>query len=64
MPLLSDTIVISYASGMTLSIVAETRPVDTSVVFAMSIPVASIDFVQAEDCVVVLIWLRTINAIP
>ncbi len=42
-------------SDTTLSIVAEIRPVDASVMLAMSVFVVPTDFVQTEDCVVALI---------
>ncbi len=55
MSLVFGTVAVSYVSDMTLSIVAEIRLVDASVMFVMSVPVVSVDFVQAEDCVVVLV---------
>ncbi len=45
MPLLSDTITISYASGTILSIVTETMLINTSMALVISIFVASVDFV-------------------
>ncbi len=53
-PLLSDAIAVSYASGTTLPIVAETRSVDASITLAMSVPVISINFAQIEGYIVVL----------
>ncbi len=61
--LLSDAIAVSYASGTILSIVAETRPVDASITFAIFVLVAPTDFVQIEDYIVVFVQFKTINAI-
>ncbi len=54
-PLLPGAIAVSCASGMTLPTVAKIRPIDASVVFAMSVPVAPADFVQPEDVVAMLV---------
>ncbi len=53
--LLPGAIAASYVSDMTLPIVAETRPVDAFVIFAISVSVASADFVQMEDCIATLV---------
>ncbi len=62
--LLSGAIAVSHTSGTMLPIVAETRPVDASATLAMSVSIASADFVQTKDCIAMLAQLRTINAIP
>ncbi len=53
--LLFGTIVASYTSDTTLSIVVEIKLVDVSVIFAISILVAPINFVQMEDYVITFI---------
>ncbi len=62
--LLSDTIAASYTSDTILPTVAETRSVNTSVIFVISVPVVPIDFVQTEDYIVTFIQFRTINIVP
>ncbi len=64
MLLLPDTVAVSHISDMTLPIVIETRPIDVSATFAISVPVTLTDFAQTEDCIVVFIQLRTINTVP
>ncbi len=53
--LLSGAIVVSCTLGMTLSTVVEIRSVGISIMFAISVSVVPVDFVQIEDCVVVFV---------
>ncbi len=43
--LLSGAIIVLYASDTILSTVVETRPINTSMMFVISVPVTPIDFV-------------------
>ncbi len=53
--LLFDIIAVLCTLGMILPIVAETRPIDASVTFVISVSVTSTDFVQIEDCIVAFV---------